>query len=288
MKNILRKSVCVFAMLLLLIGMITINVMAEEIIETTELEVGQQIADVNDVETEDVQDESSKYLANQKISNDSIVNSSDAVESNQASDEQIQISMTMSEFQEKLNQFRARYPNGSYYDDAFGKNTKLALQCHGYGRLLTQHVFGVECMNGTASGWTRLYDINQVSPGDMIRYLNEGHTVFVTGVSGNIVTYTEANYWPAKYGTNYVRWDVQAPKSYFTGLSYIAHYSANPVVETPADTTPPTISNIQITDINSEGFTVRCNVVNFHIISDWFNHNKTDKKGRNNAKIMAC
>lgn len=28
----------------------------------------------------------------------------------------------------------------------------------------------------------------------------------------------------------------------------------------PADTTPPTISNIQITDVNAEGFTVRCNV----------------------------
>jgi len=28
--------------------------------------------------------------------------------------------------------------------------------------------------------------------------------------------------------------------------------------------------------------------VNFHIISDWINHNKSDEKERNNAKIMAC
>ncbi|OFV68932.1 tyrosine-type recombinase/integrase [Acetobacterium wieringae] len=28
--------------------------------------------------------------------------------------------------------------------------------------------------------------------------------------------------------------------------------------------------------------------VNFHIISDWFNHNKTDEKERNNVKIMSC
>jgi len=29
-------------------------------------------------------------------------------------------------------------------------------------------------------------------------------------------------------------------------------------------------------------------IVNFHIISDWFNHNKTDEKERNNVKIMSC
>lgn len=28
--------------------------------------------------------------------------------------------------------------------------------------------------------------------------------------------------------------------------------------------------------------------VNFHIISDWINHNKSDEKGSNNAKIVAC
>lgn len=28
--------------------------------------------------------------------------------------------------------------------------------------------------------------------------------------------------------------------------------------------------------------------VNFHIISDWFNHNKTDEKERNNGKKLAC
>ena len=28
--------------------------------------------------------------------------------------------------------------------------------------------------------------------------------------------------------------------------------------------------------------------VNFHIISDWFNHNKTDGKGKKSVKIMAC
>ncbi|AFA46945.1 tyrosine-type recombinase/integrase [Acetobacterium woodii] len=28
--------------------------------------------------------------------------------------------------------------------------------------------------------------------------------------------------------------------------------------------------------------------VNFHIISDWINHNKSDEKEPNNAKIMAC
>ena len=29
-------------------------------------------------------------------------------------------------------------------------------------------------------------------------------------------------------------------------------------------------------------------IVKFHIISDWFNHNKTDGKGKKSVKIMAC
>jgi hypothetical protein len=32
----------------------------------------------------------------------------------------------------------------------------------------------------------------------------------------------------------------------------------------------------------------KIHTVNFHIISDWINHNKSDEKGSNNAKIVAC
>ena len=35
------------------------------------------------------------------------------------------------------------------------------------------------------------------------------------------------------------------------------------------------------------GAQVDRNVVNFHIISDWFNHNKTDRNVRKTVKIMA-
>ena len=43
----------------------------------------------------------------------------------------------------------------------------------------------------------------------------------------------------------------------------------------------------EILRLNSLNYTQR-QIVNFHIISDWFNHNKTDEKERNNVKIMSC
>lgn len=168
----------------------------------------------------------------------------------QSDENTISASMNMSELEQKLNQFQAAY---GYYNHSYYKNSDfgLASECHGYARLLTKYVFGVECMNGTAAGWTKLYNINQVSPGDLIRYNNDGHSVFVTGVSGDTVTYTEANYTP--WGYNAIRWGVQVSKSHFKGLNYIAHYNANPVATTPADTTDPTIHRIWMDNQSGTG-----------------------------------
>ncbi|WP_423055596.1 GBS Bsp-like repeat-containing protein [Acetobacterium carbinolicum] len=160
--------------------------------------------------------------------------------------ETLETSMTMSEFEQKLSQWQSKYPNGSKYDEEFGNVTKLAWECHGYARFLTQHVFGVECMNGTAPGWVKHGDISRLAPGDLVRYSNNNHTVFVTAVSGENVTITDAN---VPYGTNRVRWGVPSTKAHLNAtLTYIAHYNANPVVATPADTTSPVISKIWIGD----------------------------------------
>ncbi|UYO61608.1 GBS Bsp-like repeat-containing protein [Acetobacterium wieringae] len=158
----------------------------------------------------------------------------------------LETSMTMSEFEQKLSQWKSKYPNGSKYDEEFGNATGLAWECHGYARFLTQHVFGVECMNGTAPGWVKHRDISRLAPGDLVRYSNDNHTVFVTAVSGENVTITDAN---VPYGTNRVRWGVPTTKAHLNAtLTYIAHYNANPVAATPADTTSPVISKIWIDD----------------------------------------
>ena len=88
----------------------------------------------------------------------------------------------------------------------------VAAQCHGYALRLGYEIYG----NNPAQ-WAREYTLDNVRPGDIIRYLNNGHTVMVTGVSGNTITFTDCNY----IGPCKVRWNAQMTKSQFTGFSYV-------------------------------------------------------------------
>ncbi|WP_423055595.1 lectin-like protein [Acetobacterium carbinolicum] len=136
----------------------------------------------------------------------------------------IQSSMNTSDFENKLNQWKGKYPNGSTYNNEF----PLAIQCMGYARYLSQHIFGSECGNSrfVGKGWSIHYDINQIQPGDYVRYRNDVHSIFVTAVSGDTVTFTDANAdWK-----NTVRWGITTTKADLNAtLTYILHYSANPI-----------------------------------------------------------
>lgn len=157
--------------------------------------------------------------------------------------ETLNTSMTMSEFEQKLSQFQSAY---GYYNDATYRNSSfpLAKECHGYGRFLTQYIFGIDCgtYGSPNRGWVMHKDMSRLVPGDLVRYNNDNHTVFVTSVSGENVTITDAN---VPYGTNRIRWGIPTTKSHLNAtLTYIAHYSANPVLIAPTDTTPPVIQRI--------------------------------------------
>lgn len=144
--------------------------------------------------------------------------------------------------QNKFNELRNRYINGQYwnkYNDPSGNKsgtipckcsrtctascscrcgafiyngTEVAWQCHGYALKLGYEMFGTN-----PNGWHKEYNLNNVQPGDIIRYLNNGHTVMVTGVSGNTITFTDCNW----SGPCKIRWDASMSKSSFTGLSYV-------------------------------------------------------------------
>lgn len=97
--------------------------------------------------------------------------------------------------------------------------TKLGWQCFGFALKLGYDAYGSNPKN-----WARAYNLNNIKPGDIINYNgnNPGHTVFVTGVSGNTVYIAECNYG----GRCLIRWDRSLQKSQFSNLYnvYVAPY----------------------------------------------------------------
>lgn len=89
---------------------------------------------------------------------------------------------------------RAKYPNNSLWNGSYrGK----AWQCHGFALTL-----GYERTGTDPYGWSKVYNLNSLKPGDIIR-CSKPHTIMVTGVSGNTITYVDCNW----VGKNKVRWD---------------------------------------------------------------------------------
>lgn len=147
-------------------------------------------------------------------------------------------------FAEKLSSLKSQFPNGGYYSGTYyEKGTAKAWECHGYALECFEQVFGIQYYNDGFYN-KRIFTTGTIYAGDIVRTGNDSHTIFITKVEGDRIYYTDANYWPAKYGANYVRWDesytyselqavftykVHVPENYLTGNS-------NPTPNfTPAD-----------------------------------------------------
>lgn len=89
--------------------------------------------------------------------------------------------------------------SGCSYDGSCGCNatssSHQAIQCAGYAYKL-----GLDAFGSNPKTWKTYYGssakkylYNNLKAGDLVRYLNNGHSIFVTGVSGNTVTYTHCN-----------------------------------------------------------------------------------------------
>lgn len=133
-----------------------------------------------------------------------------------------------------LAQLRQKFPAGKYwnggnsdsytsspcthhyncnYNGSCGCNSfkGLSIQCMGYAEKLGYDATGYNPRNN-ANGWYTNYSssaIDSLKPGDIVRYLNNGHSIYVTAVNGNTVTYTDCNHG----NTCIIRWDVTISKS---------------------------------------------------------------------------
>ena len=95
--------------------------------------------------------------------------------------------ITQADFNSKLSSLRSQYPNYSTWYDYFDGGH----QCWGFARLIAYNVFGSH-----ADSWSKVTNLNNVKAGDVLQYGNtsgEGHTVFVTSVSGNTITFVDCN-----------------------------------------------------------------------------------------------
>ena len=89
--------------------------------------------------------------------------------------------------------------------------TQLSWQCMGYAEKLGYDVTGFNPRNNS-NGWTTSTNssaLDNLKAGDIVRYKNNGHSIYVTAVNGDTVTYTDCN------SDNHcvIRWDQQISKS---------------------------------------------------------------------------
>ena len=139
---------------------------------------------------------------------------------------------------------------GGYDCNSFGGG----MQCNGFARKLAYDLYG-----SMHSSWGR-GNINTLKRGDVIHYKaadtdpSYGHWVMVIGRSGTTVTLGEAN----RDGRCKISWGRTLNLATVTSYEiYSAPYEAAFDV---ADTQAPTLSNVRITDVNADGYTVVCDV----------------------------
>lgn len=109
--------------------------------------------------------------------------------------------------------------------------------------------------NSLPTGWTRVYSNYQ--PGDIAVFkAKNGCSVCTTGENGHVGIITSID----SVGFNAVNQNY-AGRSYCTQNWFHVRCLACAIRPNfTSDTTPPTISNVRITDVNADGYTVVCNV----------------------------
>ena len=151
---------------------------------------------------------------------------------------------TSGSLEQRITQLQKKFPNGKYwnhsgsfvnnpdgwtdtpcthhgnclakgYQGQCGCNSfSNAIQCMGFSEKLGYDVFG-----SAPRTWSSHTNLSKVKAGDVIRYRYNTHSVFVTKVTADTITFADCN-WD---GHCKIRWNVTIPKSSITGLTYIRH-----------------------------------------------------------------
>ncbi len=191
---------------------------------------------------------------------------------------------TTGSFRERIVQLQNKFPSGKYwnhmgssannpngytstpcthhgncsrngYNGWCGCNSfnNQSIQCFGFAEKLAYDVFGTN----PSRTWTKSYNLSAVKPGDIIRYKNNGHSIFVTAVTGSTITFADCN----SDGHCKIRWNVTMNKSDVWGLSYIHHANNyNDIMSISSDTEAPVIVSSYISEVHADGYTITATV----------------------------
>lgn len=107
----------------------------------------------------------------------------------------------------KFKSLQGKYPAGTKYLKNYCSDGYKAKECHGYALQLRIDLTGKNPMKKCRKIKDR-NAINNLQAGDLIRYRNDGHTILVTAVNGEDVTYTDCNWNHDKA----IRWNVHITK----------------------------------------------------------------------------
>ena len=107
----------------------------------------------------------------------------------------------------KFKSLQGKYPAGTKYLENYCSDGYRAKECHGYALQLRIDLTGKNPMK-TCRKIKDKNAINNLKAGDLIRYRDDGHTILVTAVNGEDVTYTDCNWNHDKA----IRWNVHITK----------------------------------------------------------------------------
>lgn len=113
------------------------------------------------------------------------------------------------------------------YDNRYYGALGWATQCAGYAQQVASCYAGSDPQTWTKRTGTAA--VNDLKTGDVVRYLNDGHSIFITKVEGENVWFSDCN-----YGNRcIIRWDVKTTKSTikktFTNVRVCPEPNPNPI-----------------------------------------------------------
>ena len=124
--------------------------------------------------------------------------------------------------------------NCNYYGYCNCNSFSNAIQCMGYALKVGYDYYGSDPRN-----WSTVYNLNSLKAGDYIRYKGNRHSIWVTGVNGDTITYTDCN----STGRCQIRWEATISKS--TVAASLTHVKVAPgtaASSTPAAPSAPSVS----------------------------------------------
>ncbi|WP_394916239.1 Ig-like domain-containing protein [uncultured Robinsoniella sp.] len=210
--------------------------------------------------------------------------------------------LNVNEMKENFSTLQSQYPTGQKWNGSF----QGAWQCHGFGLLVFDRLFQTK-----ANDLPIISNPSDFFVGDLVRFKNGSynHTFVITDIIDNTIYYVDCNsdnrntvVWGHTISKDRVRTLINQPLLPGFGdntltSGYVKHQDGNNITSlTQYDTEAPVISNVQITDVNKDGYTVTCTVTDNVGIDrvefpSWFNapgETYTDIKGELNGNTTSC